>query len=74
METTHTKARQTLEMDLDRLKRIDDKVGQWMILEEHWIQHNLDRREQLGHARQLFEGIQTEIKAAYRTCPTYSAV
>lgn len=64
----------TLEMGLDGMKKIEDRVSQWMILEEHWTQYNLSRREQLGHAKRLFQEIKTEIKAAYETCPAYSEV
>ena len=76
MEQTQTteQKKPTLEMSLDGMKKIEDQLGQWMLLEEHYTQHSLDRRHQLDLARQLYKDIKAEITAAYRTCPSYSSV
>ncbi len=73
MEQT-TQKKPTLEMSLAGMKKIEDQVSQWMILEEHCIQNQLDRKYQLDCARTLFGNIKAEITAAYSTCPSYSEV
>lgn len=72
MEQTQKKPR--LEMSLASMRKIEDLIGQWMILEEHCAQNNLDRKYQLDHAKQTYKNIQAEIQEAYRTCPDYSSV
>jgi hypothetical protein len=75
MEQTQTKQKERrLEMSLESMEKIEDRVGQWMILDEHWTRYNLNRREQLGHAERLFKEIKAEIRTAYKACPDYSEV
>ena len=71
METTKEQKKPRLEMSLDGMKRIEDQLGQWMLLEEHCMQNSLDRKYQLDNAREIFKGIKAEITAAYSTCPSY---
>lgn len=72
METQTTQGKKpTLEIELDSMKKIDDRVSQWMIMEEHWAKNNLNRRQQVDMAQQLFAEIKAEIKQAYSACPSY---
>jgi hypothetical protein len=64
----------TLEMSLEGMKDIEDEIGQWMILEEHWTQNGLDRRQQLDYARQIYTRLKAKIASAYSTCPAYSEI
>jgi hypothetical protein len=73
-EQTQTTKKPNLEMNLESMEKIEDRVQQWMLLEEHWTQHNLNRHEQLNIAKQYFQTIIQEIKQAYKTCPSYSEV
>jgi len=63
-----------LEMKLESMEKIEDRVGQWLILEEHWTENNLDRHDQLERAKTLYKEIITEIRQAYQTCPNYSTI
>ena len=67
-----TEAKPSLELKLESMEKIEDQVQQWMMLEEHWTQHNLDRREQLDIAKKYFANIMQEITNAYKACPTYA--
>ena len=71
---TNEQKEPTLEMRLASMEKIEDRVQQWMILEEHWTTNNLNRHEQLDIAKQYFKTIMAEIKQAYHTCPSYSEV
>ena len=61
-----------LEMNLESMEKIEDRIHQWMLLEEHWTANNLNRHEQLDIAKQYFGTIIQEIKQAYKTCPAYA--
>lgn len=71
MERTEEK-KPKLEMDLESMESIEERVHDWMIMDEHWTQYNLDRRQQLENAQRIFKQIISEIHAAYKTCPAYS--
>jgi len=49
------------------MKSIEDKVQQWITLDEHWTQYNLSRYQQRDNAKKLFEEIMQEIKSAYNS-------
>jgi hypothetical protein len=70
--TPQTEKKAKLEITLESMEIIEDRVGQWMILEEHWTEHNLNRTEQLSHAKRFYREIQEEIRRAYTSCPGYS--
>lgn len=70
--TPETEKKAKLEMTLESMEKIEDRVGQWMILEEHWTEHNLNRTEQLSHAKRFYREIQEEIRRAYLTCSSYA--
>lgn len=72
MQTQTEQRKPVVRISLESMERLDDQVDQWMLLEEHWTQYNLCRRQQLDHARSLFESIKAEIRKAYKTCPAYS--
>ena len=63
-----------IELSLRSMETIEDRVNQWMIIEEHWTEYNLNRRIQLDYAKQLCTEIRAEIRAAYKNCPHYSEV
>ncbi len=63
-----------LEMNLEDMKGIEDEIGQWMILEEHWTTNSLDRRQQLDYAKQIYTRLKAKIANAYSTCPAYSEI
>lgn len=63
-----------LEMNLEDMRGIEDEIGQWMILEEHWTANGLDRRQQLDYAKQIYTRLKAKIASAYRTCPAYSEI
>jgi hypothetical protein len=69
-----TKDRAKATIDLKSLEEIEEQASQWMILEEHYTEYNLSRREQLEKAKAYFRNIRDRIKEAYRTCPAYSEV
>jgi hypothetical protein len=71
MPQTNQEQKPTLEIRLESMKKIDDRVNQWMIMEEHWATNNLNRRQQVDLAQQLFTEIKAEIAQAYHTCPSY---
>jgi hypothetical protein len=63
---------QMMQISRESIKKLEDLSGQWMILEEHWTKNNLDRRQQLDYARDLYKRIRAEILNAYKACPDYS--
>lgn len=72
METKQEQTKPQLGITLESIKRIEDQAGQWMILEEHYAQYGLDRRQQLDYARQLYKSILAEIRHAQRESPLCS--
>jgi len=73
-QTGQTKPKKpTLEIELESMEKIEDRTKQWMLLEEHWTQNNLNRGMQLDYAKSFFKEIMQEIKQAYKTCPAYSS-
>ncbi|VVB79476.1 Uncharacterised protein [uncultured archaeon] len=72
METQTTEQKPTLGISVESMKRIEDQAGQWMILEEHYTQYGLDRRQQLDYARQLYKSILAEIRQVQRESPLCS--
>ncbi len=70
-EEERTNAKPKLQMRLESMEKIEDRVQQWMLLDEHWTRNNLNRYQQLDYAKKLFEEITKEIREAYQACPAY---
>ena len=58
---------QKLRLRPEHFERIEDLVEQWALLDTHFTQYSLNRKEQHEESQKLYRIIKAELKQAYAT-------